>query len=169
VANSIFATSDQFFEHVITPLPVVGGGREKLFREFSDHGYLARQEFVGITVMPSLAGGNVWGLVNEGNPEQPNQVKVVLLSHPAHSDEDFDNWVDVLRNWVASFDLDTRLAVSRKIRQEKAPDRGLPGTTLHKDVPPEFLVSFGRPSDFVMVFDDPSARKRKIYPTKGIG
>jgi hypothetical protein len=31
------------------------------------------------------------------------------------------------------------------------------------------LISFGRPSDFVMVFDSENDRKRRIYTTKNIG
>jgi hypothetical protein len=92
-----------------------------------------------------------------------------LLSHPTLSDDEFDSWVEVLSNWVASFDLDTRGAISRKIREQKAVDRGVPATVLHKDIPASLLLSFSRPSDFVVVFDTPADRKRRIYTTKGIG
>ena len=165
----MFASREQFFEHVVTPLPLTDGGKDKLFAEFCENGYLARQEYIGITVMPALAGGNAWGLVNEGNPDQPGQVKVVLLSHPTLPDAKFDSWVDVLRDWAASFTPDTRGAISRKIRQLKGVDRGVPATALHKDIPTPLLLSYGRPSDYVMVFDSATDRKRRIYTTKGIG
>jgi hypothetical protein len=169
MANTLFANRDLFMGHVISPLPLTDSGKEKLFQEFQEHGYVARQEYIGITVMSSLAGGNVWGLFNEGNPDQPNQVKVVLLSHPSLTDEEYDSWVEVLSNWAAAFDLDTRGAISRKIRNLKAVDRGVSATELHKSIPASLLISFARTSDFVMVIDPKSDRKRRIYATRNIG
>jgi hypothetical protein len=169
MANSIFANRDQLLAHVITPIPLTDRGKTEFFEDFRQHGYIARQEYIGITVMPSLAGGSLWGFINEGNPEQPNQVKVVVLSHPTLTDDEFDNWVQVIRNWAASLDLDTLGAVSRTIRGQKAVDRGVSATHLNKDIPAALLLSYRRPSDFVMVVDTPTARKRRIYSTRDIG
>jgi hypothetical protein len=169
MANTLFANRDVFMKHVISPVPLTDRGKDKLFREFQENGYVARQEYIGITVMPSLAGGNAWGMFSEGNPDQPNQVKVVLISHPSLPDDEYDSWVDLLCNWAASFDLDTRGAISRKIRALKAVDRGVSATVLHKDIPASLLISFSRPSDFVMVFDWKTDRGRRIYATKNIG
>ncbi|NEM92162.1 hypothetical protein [Galbitalea soli] len=166
MANTLFASRDQFFDHIVTPLPLSGGGKDALFTEFREHGYLARQEAVGLTVLPR---GIFYGVFAEGDPGLGGQVQVVLLSNPALTDDVFDGWVEVLQQWTASFDLDLRGAMSRKVRDLKAVDRGVPANLLHKDIPLSFLLSYSRRSDFVMVIDPPSDSQRRIYTTKGIG
>ena len=168
MTNTMFGSADELLRHLITALPPSRAKAEELFRNFQESGYIARQEAVGLTVMPKLLGANFYVVIAEGAADAPGQTQVVMLSHPSFSDDEFDRWVDVVQAWSASLDIRTRTAFSRMIRDKAKVEDGIPLNVLHKDMPATLLLSYRRPRDFVIVID-PIPGKRKIYSTRNIG
>jgi hypothetical protein len=169
MVNTLFATREDFLRHVVTPLPLSRARSADLFQAFQESGHTARQENIGITIMPKLMGTNVYIALAEGAVDAYGQVQVVMLSHPSFSDDEYDSWVDVVREWSAAISLESRVAYSRKIRLLKKVEDGIPLNVLHRDMPASLLFTYRRPGDFVMVVDPPLKNKRKIYTTKNIG
>ncbi|CAD6003096.1 hypothetical protein [Agreia sp. COWG] len=169
MVNSLFATSDEFHAHVILPRPLVGEARDRLFEDFSRRGYLARQEATGVSVIAKFFTANFYAALTEGAADAPFHVGVVMLGHPTLSDEEFDSWVDIVQSWSAALPPRTAVAISRKIRQLRHVDRGVPLTILHKGMPEQILLSYRRPSDFVAVIEPEGTGLRSIYATKNIG
>jgi hypothetical protein len=172
MANTIFASVDQFLEHVVSPLPLTRSRSEELFRWFGDSGHLSRQEEIGITVLPKFALGTDTGvlrLMTEGAADATNGIQLVLLSPPSMPEEEFDSWVEVVRGWALALPVATRAAISRKIRETKRVEDGVPLSILSAGMPESLLLSYRRNCEWVMVFDSPVKNKRKIWATKNIG
>jgi hypothetical protein len=149
-------------------LPLRKERGEELFQAFRQSGHVARQENVGMTVMPKLIL-SPYSVMAEGSPDAPGHTQVVMLSHPSMSEDEFDGWVEVVRTWSGAMSVTTRVAFSRMIRELKSVENGIPLTVLHKDMPPALLFSYRRSGDFVIVVDSWSGAKRKIYTSKNIG
>ena len=167
MTNTMFASADELLRHLITALPPSRAKADELFRTFQQSGYVARQEPVGLTVMPKLLGANFYVVIAEGS-DAPGQTQVVMLSHPSFSDDEFDRWVEIVQSWSAGLDVRTKTAFSRMIREKPKVEDGIPLSVLHKDMPATLLLSYRRPRDFVIVID-PIPGKRKIYSTRNIG
>jgi len=60
-------------------------------------------------------------------------------------------------------------AISRKIRETKRVEDGVPLSILSAGMPENLLLSYRRDAEWVMVFDSPVKNKRKIWATKNIG
>jgi hypothetical protein len=169
MANSLFATSDAFYDHVIAPRPVSQAARDAVLDEFTQRGYLARQEPIGISVIAKFMLGNIFTALSEGAAEAPGHVQVVMLGHPTIADEEFDSWVDVVQSWSRELPARTHVALSRKIRRLPHVERGVPLSILHEGLPGQLLLSYRRPGDFVAVIEGASSVPRSIYSTKNIG
>lgn len=172
MANTLFASREEFLNHVLSPVPLSRARGEELFRSFAESGYLARQEDIGMTVLPKFAIGTMAGAMRqmtEGAADAINGLQVVLLSHPAFTEDEFDSWVAIVHGWAAELPIATKAAISRKIRLMKNVEDGVPLATLSAGLPPELLISFRRPVEWVMVFDLPGKNRRKIWATKNIG
>ena len=91
-----------------------------------------------------------------------------VLSHPSIDDDEFDEWVDILRGWADALPPATRGAISRKIRESRNVEAGRALTELSNAMPAGLLFSYQRASEWAMVFD-PWGGKRTIWATKGIG
>ena len=169
MANSVFADREQLLSHLITLLPLSRSQSEKLFADFQEAGYIARQEDTGLTISPRLWGGNMAGALTEISEDAPGRVPVVMISHPSLSDDEFDNWVEIVKSWAAALPSGTRAAFSREIKVMKKVDHGIPLTALHKDMPASLLFSYRRPGGYVIVVDPPDRASRKIYTTRNIG
>jgi hypothetical protein len=167
--NTMFASREEFLRHIVNPLPLSQGRGDELFRAFQDFGYLARQEEIGLSVLPVLAGGSLWGLPNEGIVDAPGQLKVVMLSHPSLTDDDYDSWVEIMRGWAAGLTHPVRVALSRKFRALNNVEHGVGAHVLHEGIPRGLLLSYQRPNDFVIVVDRPGKNKRRVYTTREIG
>ena len=169
MANTMFGSSEELLRHLVTALPPSRARSAQLFDSFKECGYVARQEFIGITVMPKMLGANVYVTLGEGSADAPGHTQVVMLSHPSFTDDEYDSWVEVVQAWVAGLDAQTKTAFSRMIRDLKRVEDGIPLTKLHKDMPDSLLFSYRRRGDFVIVIDPPAVGQRKIYTTKNIG
>lgn len=169
MANTMFGSSEELLRHLVTALPPSRTKSAELFESFRESGYVARQENIGLTVTARLWGGNLYGVLAELSPGAPGRVQVVMVSHPSLSDDEFDTWVDVVRQWAAALSPQTSDAFSREIKVMRKVEDGIPLSKLHKDMPASLLFSYRRPGDFVIVIDPPAAGQRKIYTTKGIG
>jgi hypothetical protein len=169
MVNTMFADEKEFLRHIISPTPLVGGRREELFHRFQESGYLALQEDTGITVAPKLAGGNLWNIALEGNSEANGRMNVVLLSHPSVTDEEFESWLNVVRDWYSALSIEGKAAVGRKIARLKDVEAGVSLDVLSKGMPSGLLISYRRSRDFVIVVESGLKGKRAIYTTKGIG
>lgn len=172
MANSIFGSREHFLEHAVSPLPMTQARSEELFQWFRESGHLSRQENIGLTVIPKFAigtGAGVLRLMTEGADDAVNGIQVVLLSHPAMTDEEFDSWADIVRGWAAALPVATKAAISRKIRETKRVEDGVPLALLSAGLPDELLLSYRRNTEWVMVFDSPIKNQRKIWATKNIG
>ena len=171
MVNTLFATREDFLRHAVNPLPLSAATGEKWFRLFREWGYLARQETIGLTVIPKFAIGTGAGLLRqmtEGAADAINGMQVVVLSHPSIDDDEFDEWVDILRGWADALPPATRGAISRKIRESRNVEAGRALTELSNAMPAGLLFSYQRASEWAMVFD-PWGGKRTIWATKGIG
>ena len=171
MVNTLFATREDFLRHAVNPLPLSAASGEKWFRLFRDWGYLARQEAIGLTVIPQFAVATGAGLLRqmtEGAADAIDGIQVVVLSHPSIDDDEFDEWVGVLRDWTDGLAPTTRGAMSRKIRGSRNVETGRPLTELSSAMPGGLLFSYQRPSEWAMVFD-PWGGKRTIWSTKNIG
>jgi len=169
MANSMFSTARELVSHLNTALPVSQARGEELFREFQTSGYIGRQENTGLTISPKLWGGNLAGVLSEVSADAPGRVKVVMISNPVFSDDEFDHWVGVVQTWSAGFSDQTRGAWAREIKLMKHVDDGIPLSALHKQMPVNLLFSYRRSGDFVIVIDPPVPGKRRIFATKNIG
>ncbi|SMG32568.1 hypothetical protein [Agreia pratensis] len=169
MATSLFSTSDDFFTHVIAPRPLTLAARDAVLDDFSHRGYIARQEPTGISVISKFMIGNIYTALSEGAADAPGHVQVVMIAHPTQTDDEFDSWVDVVQSWSAALPARTQVAISRKIRQLKHVERGVPLSILHDGLPDQILLSYRRPSEFVAVIEGDSTSHRSIYATKGIG
>jgi hypothetical protein len=169
MANSMFATPEQFMNHVVTALPASKTRAAELFEGFQQYGYIARQEDVGISVVPKGLGINLYAVLAEGAKGVYGFVPVVMLSHPSMSDDEFDSWVDVVQAWSAGLPAATMTAYSREIKIQKKVEDGIPATYLNKSLPPSLLLSYRRPGDFVIVIDPAPGGRRSIFTTKNIG
>jgi hypothetical protein len=171
MVNTLFSSREEFLQHAVNPLPLSAARGEKWFQLFRESGYLARQEPIGLTVLPKFAVGTDTGLLRqmtEGAADAINGIQVVVLSQPSMDDEAFDDWVDVLRTWAGDLPPAKRGALSRKIRQMKRVEEGLPLSELSSGMPEQLLFSYQRHTEWVMVFD-PADGDRTIWATKGIG
>ena len=171
MVNTLFASRETFLQHANNPLPLSESRGEKWFQLFRESGYLARQETIGLTVIPKFAIGTEAGLLRqmtEGAGDAINGMQVVVLSHPSIDDDEFDEWVGILRSWAENLPPHTRGAVSRKIRELKNVEAGRSLSELSSGMPEGLLFSYQRPTEWVMVFD-PSEGKRTIWATKNIG
>ena len=168
MTNTMFGSADELLKHLITALPPSRAKADDLFRNFQQSGYVARQEAVGLTVMPKFLGANLYAVLGEGSTDSPGQTQVVMLSHPSFSDDEFDRWVEIVQAWSAGLDVRTRTAFSRMIRDKAKVEDGIPLNVLHREMPATLLLSYRRPRDFVIVID-PIPGKRKIYATRNIG
>jgi hypothetical protein len=171
MVNTMFASRAEFLRHANNPLPLSEARGEKWFQLFRESGYLARQEPIGLTVIPKFAIGTEAGLfrqMTEGASDAINGLQVVVLSHPSIDDDAFDEWVDILRSWAQNLPVPTRGAMSRKIREMKRVDAGRSLSELSSGVPQELLFTYERRTEWVMVFD-PSEGERSIWATKDIG
>jgi hypothetical protein len=169
MANTMFGTSEELLRHLVTTLPPGRAKAAELYESFREFGYVARQEFIGITVMPKMLGANVWVTLGEGSADAPGHTQVVMLSSPAFTDDEYDSWVEIVQAWSAGLNVQTKAAFSRMIRDLKKVEDGIPLPKLHKEMPASLLFSYRRRGDFVIVIDPPAAGKRKIYTTKNIG
>lgn len=169
MANTLFATADEFLDHVVLALPPSRARAESLFGAFRQNGYVARQDEVGITVIPRGLGVTWYAALAEGSRTASGFVPVVMLSNPSLSDEEYDSWVDVVRDWSAALPPAAMTAYSREIKIQKHVDDGIPLTFLNKSLPPSLLMSYRRPGDFVIVIDPGPNGKRSIFTTKNIG
>ena len=170
--NQIFSSVDHFLEHAISPLPLTRNRADELFRRFGVCGHMSRQEPIGLTVLPKFALGTDTGLLRlmtEGAADAANGIQLVLLSHPSMTDDEFDSWVKIVRDWADALPIATRAAISRKIRDTKGMEGGVPLTILSAGMPPALLLSYRRVGEWVMVFDSPIENKRRIWATKNIG
>jgi hypothetical protein len=165
----MFADEAEFLSHIISPTPLVGGRAAELFQRFQESGYLAIQEDTGITVAPKLAGGNLWNLALEDNSEAYGRVKVVMLSHPSVTDEEFESWLTVVRDWHSALSIEGKAAVGRKIARLKNVEAGVALDVLSGGMPSGLLLSYRRSRDFVIVIESGLKGKRAVYTTKGIG
>jgi hypothetical protein len=116
MANSMFANAREFVSHLNTALPISQARGDDLFREFQSSGYIARQENTGLTISPKLWGGNLAGALTEVSADAPGRIKVVMISNPSFSDDDFDHWVGVVQTWSAGLPDQTRGAFAREIK-----------------------------------------------------
>ena len=103
MANTMFGSSEELLRHLVTALPPSRAKSAELFESFRESGYVARQENIGLTVTARLWGGNLYGVLAELSPDAPGRVQVVMVSHPSLSDDEFDTWVDVVRQWPRRF------------------------------------------------------------------
>ena len=164
----MFASPDELLKHLVTVLPPSRSKADELFRNFQEWGYVARQEFIGMTVMPKMMGANLYVVLGEGAADAPGQTQVVMLSSPFLNEDEFDSWVDVVRAWAVGLDVRTKTAFSRMIRELPKVEDGIPLHRLHKELPSTLLFSYARRSDYVIVIHSPGG-KRKIFATKNIG
>ena len=169
MTNTLFTDREHLLSHLITPLPLSRSKGEKLFADFQESGYVARQEDTGLSISPRLWGGNMAGAMTEMSEDAPGRVPVVMTSHPSFSDDEFDNWVEVVRGWVAALPSQTRAAYSREIKLMKEVDHGIPLNSLHKDMPAALLFSYRRPGGYVIIVEPPAPASRRIYTTRNIG
>jgi len=170
--NTMFSSLDHFLEHAVSPLPLTRRRADELFRWFGESGHLSRQEEIGITVLPKFAlgtGAGVLRLMTEGAADAINGIQLVLLSPPTMPDDEFDSWVEVVRGWAVALPVATRAAISRKIRETKGVEDGVPLSILSAGMPESLLLSYRRNAEWVMVFDSPVKNKRKIWVTKNVG
>lgn len=172
MADTPFKTREEFFSHVVNPLPLTRAKGDELFHSFQESGYLARQEAIGMTVLPKFSVGSRAGvlrLMTEGEADALDGLHIVLLSHPSFSDDEFDSWVEIVQRWVVGLPGASRVAISRKIRQMKNVEDGVPLAMLSAGIPSELLITYRRGAEWVAVFDLPGKRQRKIWATKNIG
>ena len=169
MANTMFASPDELLRHLITALPPSRAKGEDLFRDFQQAGYVGRQENTGLTVSPRLWGGNVYGALTEVSADAPGRVQVVMISHPSISDDEFDNWVQVVQGWATGLTPRAISAWASEIKLMKRVEDGIPLSRLHKDMPLALLFSYRRKGDYVIVIDPPAPAIRKIYATRDIG
>ena len=169
MANTMFGSSDELLRHLVTALPPSRAKAAELFESFKEFAYVARQEFIGITVMPKMLSANLWVTLGKGSAEAPGHTQVVMLSNPSFTDDEYDSWVEIVQGWAAGLNAQTKAAFSRMIRDLKKVEDGIPPPKLHKEMPASLLFSYRRRGDFVIVIDPPVAGQRKIYSTRNIG
>jgi hypothetical protein len=171
MVNTMFSSREHFLQHAVNPLPLSAARGERWFQLFRESGYLARQETIGLTVLPKFAVGTDTGmlrLMTEGAADAINGIQVVVLSNPSMDDDAFDDWVDVLRTWAEDLPSAKRGAMSRKIRQMKRVEAGRPLSDLSSGMPGGLFFSYQRSTEWVMVFD-PADGDRAIWATRDIG
>jgi hypothetical protein len=169
MTNSMFATPDALMQHIVTALPPTRARAEALFDAFQRNGYIARQEDVGIAIVPTGLGINLYAALAEGSNDAPGFVRVVMLSHPSLTDDEFDSWTETVQGWTASLPAATMTAYAREIKVQKRMDDGIPITFLNKSLPSSVLIAYRRRGDYVIVIDPGPDGRRSIFTTKNIG
>ena len=92
MTNTVFASADELLGHLVTGSPPSRSKADALFRSFQEWGYVARQEFIGLTVMPKMMGANLYVVLGEGVPGGTGQTQVAMLSSRFLNDEEFHSW-----------------------------------------------------------------------------
>lgn len=162
----MFPTLESFTAHVVA----VGGAEEK-YRAFCESGYLARQERIGISVLPKFGEFHapLYNALAGSDDDAPGQVPVVLLSGPTVEEAEFDSLVSTMRDWSRGLGATARRAFGEKLRRSRGIDDGIPATALHAGLPAHLLITYLRRScDYVAVIETGS-RGRRVMATRDIG
>ncbi|NQX13564.1 hypothetical protein HQQ80_18195 [Microbacteriaceae bacterium VKM Ac-2855] len=171
VGGAMFRTEADFVAHVVLPRALRGTGIARLYQDFCDTGYLARQKTLGIAVLPRLGMTESGGfqVLPEGQPVSPGHVPIVLLSNPSRGDEEFDELARIVSGWADALSPRARQVVAETVREHRGAEHGVPARVLSSALPEDLLVTYQRVGEYVAVIESAKKGHRRILPTRDIG
>lgn len=168
MTTGIFADRSDFLSH-LHALPMSQSRADKLFARFEAYGTVSAQENTGLSVSSDPKGGSIAGELSVAAAAGSRRMQVVMIRSYATTEEVFESWVGVVRQWSTEITDAARGAWAREIKNMKKVNDGIPLSVLHRGLPSNLYFTYRRPSEYVVLIDPPSRGLREIFATKDIG